>query len=294
MAGMSGDDVQAMQACDEEASTNSELDARRINEGNSGTQSASSYPVLKTPLKAERYNMSNLKHGKCVIFNYENFDALSKRTGTNVDAKNLEDCFSSLHFETVQHKDLTVRKTKETLGNLGKNIDESDDCFVCCVLTHGTGDHLYGKDGKFSVNDLIKPFLGDVCPNLRGKPKLFFIQACRGDKRDMGAQAAFDTADSPTQTCKIPNHADILVAYSTVPDFVSVRNRMKGSWFIQALCPELEKLADSMDLLSILTVVNCRVALEFESATGNKQVPLVTSSLLRQVWFKPKKGEANS
>uniref|UniRef100_A0A131YZ70 Caspase n=1 Tax=Rhipicephalus appendiculatus TaxID=34631 RepID=A0A131YZ70_RHIAP len=301
MAGMSGDDVQAMQACDEEASTNSELDARRINEGNSGTQSASSYPVLKTPLKAERYNMSNSKHGKCVIFNYENFDALSKRTGTNVDAKNLEDCFSSLHFETVQHKDLTVRKTKETLGNLGKNIDESDDCFVCCVLTHGTGDHLYGKDGKFSVNDLIKPFLGDVCPNLRGKPKLFFIQACRGDRLDSGTQAVLDTADSPNRIYRIPTHADILAAYSTVPGFYSWRNTMQGSWFIQALCSVLQDRAHFADVLSMLTVVCRRVALDYESYTPNdlhmhrkKQVPFITSTLTRQVYFRAKPGAAYS
>uniref|UniRef100_L7M0M7 Putative caspase apoptotic cysteine protease n=1 Tax=Rhipicephalus pulchellus TaxID=72859 RepID=L7M0M7_RHIPC len=297
MADMNEGDVQAVQSRDREANTNSEHDARPIMEGNFGTQSASSHPVPPALLEAKEYKMSYPKHGKCVIFNYEHFDnrlKLTERTGTTVDAESLKECFSSLGFETDVHKDLTVKETKKTLQGLGKGIDKNDYCFVCCILTHGIRDILYGKDGKFSVQDVIKPFLGDACPNLCGKPKLFFIQACRGDRRDPGAPAAgLDRADS-TQTYMIPNHADILVAYSTVPGFLSWRNTVQGSWFIQALCPVLQEQADSMDLLSMLTVVNCHVALKFESPTGEKQVPLVTSSLLRQVWFKPKKGEAHS
>ena len=36
--------------------------------------------------------------------------------------------------------------------------------------------------------DVIALFGGDNCPNLNGKPKLFFFQACRGEKMDSGAQ----------------------------------------------------------------------------------------------------------
>uniref|UniRef100_A0A224YLA6 Caspase apoptotic cysteine protease n=1 Tax=Rhipicephalus zambeziensis TaxID=60191 RepID=A0A224YLA6_9ACAR len=247
--------------------------------------------------------MSHPRRGKCVIFNYHSFKShISKfeRTGTDVDAKSLQSCFGWLGFETVIHHDLSVNKTKETLENLGKQDYSDDDCFVCCCLTHGDRNHLYGTDGKFSVDDIVKPFLDDACPSLIGKPKLFFIQACRGTRYDSGAPVVFDTADSPTWSYRIPDHPDILLAYSTVPGFYSWRNQDKGSWFIQALCSVLRRLAGSEDLLSMLTVVNCHVALKFESDTGNprtngmKQVPSITSSLLRRVWFKPKIEEAHS
>ncbi|KAH7935959.1 hypothetical protein HPB52_015573 [Rhipicephalus sanguineus] len=175
----------------------------------------------------------------------------------------------------------------------GKQDYSDDDCFVCCFLTHGGHDHLYGTDGKFSVNDIVEPFLDEACPSLIGKPKLFFIQACRGDRLDSGAQVVFDTADSPTWSYKIPDHPDILVACCTVPGFYAWRNKVKGSWFIQALCSVLEELAGSVDLLSMLTVVNRRVALEHKSYTPKnphmcckKQVPSFTSTLIRRVCFR--------
>ena len=55
--------------------------------------------------------------------------------------------------------------------------DHSDaDCFVCVILSHGTDGHVYGTNGRVSLDSLIKPFKGDECPSLAGKPKLFFVQ----------------------------------------------------------------------------------------------------------------------
>uniref|UniRef100_A0A131XAK7 Putative caspase n=1 Tax=Hyalomma excavatum TaxID=257692 RepID=A0A131XAK7_9ACAR len=294
MAGMSGDDSQTH---DRNAIGNSEADARNIFGGLFGQQSASPYPVLPTSLEAEEYSMSRRRRGKCVIFNnrcFESHTGMSERVGTNLDADSLRDCFRYLGFETVTYNDLSCKKTREILELLGNQDYSNDDCFVCCFLTHGECDILYGTDGKFPVDDIMKPFRGDVCPSLLGKPKLFFIQACRGDRLDSGVKAVLDTADSPTRIYRIPTHADILVAFSTVPGFYSWRNTMQGSWFIQALCLVLRERARVADLLSMLTVVCRRVALDCESYTPNnlrmhrkKQVPFITSTLTRLVYFRP-------
>ncbi|KAL3194451.1 hypothetical protein MRX96_046079 [Rhipicephalus microplus] len=246
MSGMSGDDLQAR---DRIGSTNSEVDARSIFGGIFGKQSASPYPVLPTSLEAEEYNMSHKRRGKCVIFNNRNFEIHTK------------------------------------LKILGKQDYSDDDCFVCCFLTHGETDVLYGTDGKFPVSAVMEPFHGDVCSSLLGKPKLFFIQACRGDRLDSGTQAVLDTADSPNRIYR----------------FYSWRNTMQGSWFIQALCSVLRQRAHVADLLSMLTVVCRRVALDYESYTPNdlhmhrkKQVPFITSTLTRQVYLRAKPGAAYS
>lgn len=69
---------------------------------------------------------------------------------------------------------------------------------VVCILSHGD-DHglVYGVDSKSSgitgvpaapsvkLRDLISRFNPKQCPDLNGKPKLFFIQACRGDRGEM-------------------------------------------------------------------------------------------------------------
>ena len=58
--------------------------------------------------------------------------------------------------------------------------DHSDaDCFVCIILSHGRQGYVYGTDGLVMIESLTKHFKGDVCESLAGKPKLFFLQACK-------------------------------------------------------------------------------------------------------------------
>jgi len=57
------------------------------------------------------------------------------------------------------------------------------DMFVMFVLSHGEDGHFYTLDGKkISIDKIVNSFDAHECPALRGKPKLFFIQACQGGK----------------------------------------------------------------------------------------------------------------
>lgn len=67
---------------------------------------------------------------------------------------------------------------------------------------------------------------------------------------------------------------------------------MEGSWFIKTLCEELEKHAFVEDLVTLLTFVSQRVALEFESFVPfkpemheQKQIPCIMSRLTRLIKF---------
>lgn len=53
-------------------------------------------------------------------------------------------------------------------------------------------------------------------------------------------KVAMTETDSNVMSYKIPNHADFLIAYSTIPGFYSWRNTSAGSWFVQALCYVLQ------------------------------------------------------
>ncbi len=70
------------------------------------------------------------------------------------------------------------------------------------------------------------------------------------------ALANRDYADAQQLRAKIPRHADVLIAYATTPGYVSWRNSLKGSWFVQALCQVFAKHAKDEDLLSMLTRVS--------------------------------------
>ncbi|BFZ17750.1 hypothetical protein BsWGS_20789 [Bradybaena similaris] len=114
----------------------------------------------------------------------------------------LYQAFKNLGFRVWVKKNLKSWQMVQVL-RLGR--DEYDhrnaDCFVCAILSHGNEtiveaeherlgvrkDILIGADGKaVSTNTVVDLFGDGACPSLIGKPRLFFIQACRGEKYDDG------------------------------------------------------------------------------------------------------------
>ena len=52
--------------------------------------------------------------------------------------------------------------------------------FVLVVLSHGEDGHVICSDGKkLPIDYITSRFDGSRCEHLRGKPKLFIIQACQ-------------------------------------------------------------------------------------------------------------------
>ena len=173
------------------------------------------------------------------------------------------------------------------------------DCLLVAILSHGELGILYAHDTPYKADTIWSYFTSDKCPSLAGKPKIFLIQACQGDRLDAGTtlkdRTETDGQPSSTATFRIPTHADILIAYSTIPGYYSWRNTTRGSWFMQALCLELRENGTNWDLMTLLTFVSQRVALDFESNTPDnasmhlqKQIPCITSMLTRLIKFTPR------
>uniref|UniRef100_A0A182QPI7 Caspase family p20 domain-containing protein n=1 Tax=Anopheles farauti TaxID=69004 RepID=A0A182QPI7_9DIPT len=161
---------------------------------------------------------------------------------------------------------------KEELFSVLKRLAVEDhtesDCLLVMVMTHGDKDVLYAYDGPYSVDRLWENFMGNGCPTLLGKPKLFFVQACRGTAFDKGIKLGCRELDSDCfepHKYIIPTTADLLVMYSSYKGHVSWRNPRGGSWFIQALCVELETNGPFLELLQLLTAVSRRVAYDYQS-----------------------------
>ena len=85
----------------------------------------------------------------------------------------------------------------------------------------------------------------------------------------------------------LPTEADFVVAYATLPGYVSWRNSEYGSWFIKALTDTMFELAGKEHFMDILTEVNRRVAEEFQSKGRNKQMPAPVTMLTRKLYFRP-------
>ncbi|XP_012284913.1 caspase-1 [Orussus abietinus] len=244
------------------------------------------------------YNMNHSKRGLAIIFNHEFFTIshLKQRCGTNVDCENLIMTLKDLGFEVRDFHNSTHRDIIKNLERIAE-MDHSDhDCLVVAVLSHGELGLLYAHDTPYKIEAIWSHFTADKCPTLAGKPKMFFIQACQGDKLDGGTtlKDRTETDGQPTTTFRIPTHADFLIAYSTIPGYYSWRNTTRGSWFMQALCMELREHGTRYDILTLLTFVSQRVAIDFESNTPDniamhqqKQIPCITSMLTRLLRFTP-------
>jgi hypothetical protein len=259
---------------------------------------------------AESYPMTANPRGIALIINNKNFGAtLSTRTGTDIDAATLQKLFDWLKFTVRRQDSLTTVHIKKVIKELAEEDHSNYDCLIVAILSHGENDCIYGTDESLvSVETLTNYF--KFTSSLRGKPKLFFLQACRGIKQDVIAHDGLDEADAtPTQEKKVlqkvlqydqtdadsklaslPAYADFLLSYATTPGYVSWRNRLKGSWYVEALNAVFSEHARREDLLSMLTMVNRLIATEYQSTCDGgtvKQIPGPVSMLTKKLYFRP-------
>ena len=104
-----------------------------------------------------------------------------------------------------------------------------------------------------------------------------------GDKSALGDE----TDGGGYNKSALPTEADYIIAYATLPGYVSWRNSEYGSWFIKALTDTMFEAAGKEHFLDILTEVNRRVAEEFQSKGRNKQMPAPVTMLRRKLYFRP-------
>ncbi|XP_065917252.1 caspase-3-like [Dysidea avara] len=240
---------------------------------------------------AERYPMCKHPHGIAFIVNNYEFSfthhvekALPNREGSLVDENNLRITWECLGYKVQVLKNLKASELLQQLMQIALHSHENYDSFVCCILSHGNVGGIYGTDGELvEFSEIFKLFQGkNYCPSLVGKPKLFFIQACRGDAEDEGASE--QQIDGPDKIKNVPIEADFLFGYASPPGYASFRSPKHGSWYISKLCEVLMDNAAQQDLLTMLTTVTDKVS-EGCTTKGHKQCPAPDSRLRKQVWF---------
>uniref|UniRef100_A0A182HQI1 Caspase n=1 Tax=Anopheles arabiensis TaxID=7173 RepID=A0A182HQI1_ANOAR len=246
-------------------------------------------------LQEEEYDTNHRRRGMAIILNHENFELMSKREGTNRDRDAATAVLTSMQFDVRVYNDLGRDELFCVLLALASEDHSDCDCLLVMLMTHGDDDVLYAYDGPYSVDKLWESFMGNACTTLLGKPKLFFVQACRGSTFDKGVKLGCRDLDSDhfsSHKYVIPTTADLLVMYSSYKGHVSWRSPRGGSWFIQALCVELETNWKHMELLQLLTGVSRRVAYDYQSNMPSKgrmdamkQMPSIVSMLTKLVYF---------
>ena len=233
-----------------------------------------------------KFSMIKRPHGIAVIINNYKFcpsEALPNCRGSQIDESNLYKTWEYLNYKVCILRNLSAADLIGQLRKIAIQNHENYDSFVCCILSHGYLDFVYGIDGKpVRIAEAANLFKGSYCPTLIGKPKLFFIQACRGFNPDVGDIENDGSNDSFCNS--LPTEANFLFGYATPPGRVSFRSTKHGSWYISSLCQVLQNNAHQLDLVSMLTIVNDEVCQAYTSQ-GYKQCPAPVNLLCKQVWF---------
>ena len=262
-----------------------------------------------------RYPILNNPCGICLIIHIENFDDNSKRRGSHIDFLNLKETFENMNFLIYAYEDLTKLEIRKLLNNIRSMDHSAFDTFFCIIMSHGDEeDGIYTRDMlTIKKETIMNPFTADECPSLAGKPKVFIIQACRGQRQDQGFELAAKTDLSegpdkpePVQTDDLPslpnvkpnefnlsspqegqkkvaNYADFYIAQATVKGYVSYRYTTKGSLFISAFCSVLKSARYHHHLVDIMIEVRRRVSMV--DVNNNIQCPEATDTFTKQLYL---------
>nr|XP_002122917.1 caspase-2-like [Ciona intestinalis] len=265
------------------------------------------------------YKMTTKSRGYALIVCIGRFNAgvrLPDRQGTDADKKNLLAIFEQINYKTILVENCNKFEMERRVKQFAQ-MEEHRKCDSCAVaiLSHGSKTDIYASDGRsIPIESLIKMFDNVNCPPLRNKPKIFFIQCCRGNNMDQGIDATdgpptlnSETSDSYNSTThnittdvdiistaskRLPTSSDMIIGYATLQGNAALRNTRHGSWYIQVLVKKIAQHAHEMDLLEILTLVNSAIkskeghSTDFDSQ-GVKEMSEFHSTLCKKLFFYP-------
>ncbi|PSN56820.1 Caspase-1 [Blattella germanica] len=254
-------------------------------------------PAIPTELKPNDmfYSMKRPERGLAIIFNHEFYDEIDGekpeiRHGTSQDVEKLMATFGELGFQIDIQENLTHDEIIKHVWEVSGNEDlKCHDCLVVVVLTHGLEqDAILAKDRTYSVKELVTPFVGRNCLYLANKPKLFFIQACKGKylQRKVNLMTMMDGTKfingnkENIQYYSIPSNSDVLISYATLEGYIALRDPTWGTPYINILCNELEKYGTTSDLVTILIRVHHTLSTSTFHLEGSVELIKVQPSFL--------------
>ena len=247
------------------------------------------------------YSMKQQPHGLAVIFVNGKFDknvempnlTLNSRSGARKDEELFVSTFHYLGYITNVYRNLSSIEMLAVMEELSKFDHSNYDSLVVCVSSHGNQRAIFGSD---SVEVNRDEFCNSVrrCESLKGKPKLFFFQACRlphvtADSPDDGYMG-----EIPPTAMPLHPDADMLIANASSASNAAYISGVEGSWFANSLNKKLTNstLISSRTLLQLLQEVNqevCeRIGVTPDDGREVNQCVEVTTRLRKGVRFSEK------
>ena len=178
-------------------------------------------------------------------------------------------------------------------------------------MSHGVNDSFAtGNSELMSFEEIKAPIKS--CSSLKNKPKMFFFQACRGEKEmestqssrissasstkssegeqmtdDLPSTSTQSNNNSKTNPTKFNEETDLFVFNSTLPDHLSYSNNVaEGTIFIKSFCDVFndayKNVPNTLSLAQMIIRINDRVS------ESQQQISDPIFRMSKEIYFWPK------
>uniref|UniRef100_A0A8C3NPC3 Caspase 2 n=1 Tax=Cyanoderma ruficeps TaxID=181631 RepID=A0A8C3NPC3_9PASS len=242
------------------------------------------------------YKLTSEPRGLALILSNVRFSSerdLEYRAGGDVDCASLEMLFRHLGYRVTVFHDQTAQCKTSAKYHLVSSVGLGDSCFIVLYL------------GLNILQEAFRLFDNANCPNLQNKPKMFFIQACRGDELDRGVDQRDGKGWSDSPGCeesdankeeslklRLPTCSDMICGYACLKGTAAMRNTKRGSWYVEALTSVFAEDSQHTHVADMLVKVNRQIKQREGYAPGTefhrcKEMSEYCSTLCRDLYLFP-------
>jgi hypothetical protein len=187
------------------------------------------------------------------------------RNGSNRDVKNLEKLFKEMNFTVEKFIDYKAFGMRKIIEEITTKTDYTNvDSVIVFIMSHGHKDelgnhHILTYDEQYvNVDEFIEPF--KIVDSLKEKPKLFFIEASRGNyimpTIDNVKKKELKKIDNEIPANEKELEVDFMIAHSTIDNCISIIDKLNGSWYIQSLCKMIKEHGNREGITTLMAKVN--------------------------------------
>ncbi|XP_062435240.1 CASP8 and FADD-like apoptosis regulator isoform X2 [Rhea pennata] len=242
---------------------------------------------MSQKISDDQYRMQSQPLGICLII-----DCIGN------DSDVLEETFRDLGYDVHCYRYLNMDAMNQTLREIARlQKHRNCDSFICVLISRGSPQSVFCTDQTFSgfpLERIKKYFTADSCPELLGKPKLFFIQSyivpeseqeCSSLEVDGNDEKIISNAKIPWKIT-IPQVADIFWSQCKVDVSTLERSPNSSSYYLHCLAellrnPHKRKLC----ILDLHTELNREVYEWNKTIHPSQQYSLLLQHTLRKKLF---------
>uniref|UniRef100_A0A8C0EDX3 CASP8 and FADD-like apoptosis regulator n=1 Tax=Bubo bubo TaxID=30461 RepID=A0A8C0EDX3_BUBBB len=236
----------------------------------------------------DQYRMQSQPLGICLII-----DCI----GNDTDV--LEETFRGLGYDVHCHRYLNMNTMNQTLLEVARlQKHRNCDSFICILVSRGSPQSIFCTDHTFSgfpLEQIKKYFTADSCPELLGKPKLFFIQSYIVPENEQECTSLLEIDGNDEKIIAntkipwkvtIPQVADIFWSQCKVDVSTLEKSPSSSSYYLRCLAellrnPHKRKLS----ILDIHTELNRKVYEWNKTTDPSQQYSLLLQHTLRKKLF---------